>query len=373
MTFCYSPWTNIDIDPQGIISPCCKFRHTSQSEKLNIQTHTIHQYSKSNLIQQIKKDFREGKWPVGCDRCQIEEQNGIESKRNLDYTRWQDHYESYVLDSDKFITAGIAFGNTCNLKCITCNPTASSRWQAEYKTIHGINISHNKFYKDNFVKELIETAPDLVHLDIYGGEPLLSGVAEQKELLQEYIRSDKSQYISLHYITNATIFPDPEWWEIWSHFRNVDIQLSIDAIHARYEYIRYPGKWDTLVKNAEKYVSYQTGNIQLSVSHTVSAYNIYYLDEFFQWCDLIGLPRPWLGRVHNPAYMRLAVWSTPAKEFIMDHLSNSTYQDVIIWKDLLANSDDTVMFETFKKYLHQHDEYRGTKFSNTFPELCQFI
>lgn len=373
MPFCYSPWTNLDIDPLGTMAPCCKFQFDKDKEKINIQTHTIQQYSKSDFLKQIRSEFIQGNWPSGCERCKIEEQNNIESKRNLDNTRWKDQYEQYNLDSNEFITASIAFGNTCNLKCIMCGPYASSKWQKEYKTIYGIDVAHNKFYKNNFVKDLIKAAPNLIHLDIPGGEPLLSGVLEQKELLGHYIQSGKAQTISLHYTTNATIFPDTEWWEIWSHFKNVDIQLSIDAIGDRYEYIRYPAIWDTTVKNVQQYLQMQKGNIQLSISHSVSAYNIYYLDEFFEWCYTMGLPRPWLGRIHTPAHMRPSVWHSTARQAILDKLSQSQYSDVHDWKDMIANSDDSVLFETFKKYLKQHDQYRGTNFAIVFPELNKYL
>ena len=155
MPFCYSPWTNIDISPTGNISPCCKFNSASYSEQFNIQTHTIEQYSQSQLVQKIKKDFVSNTWPTGCERCQIEESNSIESKRILDYNRWKDHYKEFNLTHDRFITASVAFGNTCNLKCITCGPISSSLWQQEYKKIFNIEIPHFKFYKQNFVNNFV--------------------------------------------------------------------------------------------------------------------------------------------------------------------------------------------------------------------------
>jgi len=373
MPFCHSPWTNLDIDPLGTMAPCCKFQHDKNKQKFNIQTHTIQQYSKSKLLQQVRSEFMQGNWPSGCERCKIEEQNNIESKRNLDHARWKDHYEQYNLDSNEFITASIAFGNTCNLKCITCGPTSSSKWQKEYKDIYGIDVAHNKFYKNNFVTDLVAAAPSLVHLDIPGGEPLLSGVPEQKALLYHYIQFGQARTMSLHYTTNATVFPDAEWWEIWSHFQNVDIQLSVDAIGKRYEYIRFPANWDTTIDNVQQYIQRQKDNIQLSVSHTVSAYNIYYLDEFFEWCYTMGLPRPWLGRVHNPAHMRPSVWHNTAHQVIIDKLSESQYPDVQVWKEMIANTDDSKLFKTFKKYLHQHDQYRDTDFAAAFPELAKYL
>lgn len=373
MPFCYAPWTNLDISPQGKLSPCCKFKHSTPA--LDINTHSIEQYINSPALVDVKEKFKQGQWPSGCERCKIEEDNGIESKRMLDYTRWSEHYKKHDIESNKFLTASVAFGNTCNLKCITCNPESSSKWYNEYRQIYNIDILPSKFYKEDFVKEFLSLTTDLVHIDIPGGEPFLSGTNEQRELLQAWINTGQSQNITLHYTTNGTIWPEQSWWDLWEHFKHVDIQISVDGIKRRYEYIRFPGKWHNLSKNVDLYLkNLETkSNLQISVSHTVSAYNIYYLDEFFNWCEEIGLPRPWAGRVHNPSHMRPSVWSRDANQIIVDHLKQSKHPDVITWAELLEHSNDSDQFEEFKKRLHQHDRARNLNFKLVFPELAQWV
>jgi hypothetical protein len=85
------------------------------------------EYAGSAFLHEIQQDFLKDVWPAGCVRCQVEEQNNIPSKRQLDHDRWQEHYAEYDLRSDQWLTASIAFGNTCNLKCITCGSQSSSR------------------------------------------------------------------------------------------------------------------------------------------------------------------------------------------------------------------------------------------------------
>lgn len=345
----------------------------SHGQKYNIQKDTLGEYLGSAVLAEIKQTFKQGSWPAGCERCQIEESNNIQSKRQLDYQRWHEQYTQYQMDSNQFITGSIAFGNTCNLKCITCHPYSSSRWQQEYQDIYKINVDNVRFYRNDFVEKFIEQAPNIVHLDVPGGEPLLSGVAEQHQLLQHYVDSGQAKNFTLHYTTNASLFPESKWWELWGHFKEVDLQLSIDGVGDRYEYIRYPANWSTLEENVKQYIAKQSANIRLSVSHTVSAYNIYYLDEFFTWCYNIGLPTPWLGRVHSPSHMQPEVWPDGAKEYIVKHLQSSNYTDVVQWASLLKNTDNSAMFDSFKKYLHQHDQYRNTNFIKTFPELATYI
>jgi radical SAM protein with 4Fe4S-binding SPASM domain len=366
MPFCYSPWTNIDISPDGRVAPCCKF------VGLVPEYSTAEEYTSSKFLAEIKHNFKNQEWPAGCNRCQIEEKNNIKSKRQLDYERWKDHYDAYDLDSEKFITASVAFGNTCNLKCITCGPLSSSLWHQEHKQIYGKSVAPVKFFKQNFVKNFVKHAPDIVHLDIPGGEPFLSGVPEQKQLLEHYIQTGHAANTTIHYTTNATIWPDAEWWDLWQHFKEVEVQISIDGIGARFEYIRYPGNWNKVSANAAEYVA-QQNKIKLSVSHTVSAYNIYYLDEFFSWCYNQGLPRPWLGRVHQPAHMRPSVWIQPARDVIVANLITSKHPDVITWANLIASTDDSNLFDLFKQRCREHDQYRKTNFASVFPELAPYI
>jgi Iron-sulfur cluster-binding domain len=372
MPFCYSPWTNIDISPQGNITPCCKFQ---DKNKFNIQKNTLLDYANSEWVKNVKQKFLDNEWPDGCDRCRIEEENGIESKRILDYIRWKEHYVTVDLAATEFLTASIAFGNTCNLTCITCGPTSSSRWQKEYQQLYGVNIKPFHFYKQDFVQNFILQAPGILHLDIPGGEPFLSGVAEQHQLLTHYIQSGQAKNISIHYTTNATVYPSAKWWELWKHFKDIDMQLSVDGIGDRYEYIRYPANWNSVIHNISRYIEQEQilDNFRVSVSHTVSAYNIYYLDEFFEWCYTVGLPRPWLGRVHNPAYMRPGVWTNSAMELIINKLQSSKHPDVTQWAQLLTNTDDSNLFKDFKEKMQLHDRYRSLDFAKTFPELAAYI
>lgn len=375
MPFCFSPWTNLDISPLGDIAPCCKYRVQDNERKFNIQVDSIDDYKNSDFLRSLKSQFESNNWPDGCVRCRVEEENNVLSKRQLDYQRWQEHYKKYDLDRATTITAALSFGNTCNLKCIMCTPSASSRWRDEALELFGKTVGHFKFYKNDFVQDFVKNAPDVIHLDIPGGEPFLSGVPEQKELLRHYVESGKAGEISLHYTTNVSVYPDSDWWELWAHFKEIDMQLSIDGVGPHYEYIRYPAIWDTTVNHTQLYLDQQQrlSNFRLSVSHTLSAYNIYYLDEFFTWCSDIGLPTPWVGKVYIPKYMQLEVWPQDAKAVIVDRLRTSTFLEVKTWAEFLANTDASQHFEEFKYWTNQHDQYRGLNFVNTFPELAQWV
>jgi MoaA/NifB/PqqE/SkfB family radical SAM enzyme len=101
---------------------------------------------------------------------------------------------------------------------------------------------------------------------IGGGEPFISGVDEHLDFL-DYLLPSSAQ-IQLHYVTNCTVFPDQRFWDKWQHFKNVDIQLSIDGIEQHFEYNRWPAQWHQVDDNVNNYILHRDArsNIQISVS-----------------------------------------------------------------------------------------------------------
>jgi hypothetical protein len=375
---CLVPCTSLDIGPSGNIAPCCKFRAQTRTQNknydsLNINKNTISEYASSDYLNAIKQDMLKNEWPEGCSRCRIEEESNIKSKRILDYERWPEEFDNYTPEMG-FIIASIIFGNTCNLKCITCKPVASSRWRKEYKELYGIDIPHNKFIPVT-CDDIFDALPNAIHFDILGGEPFLSEVDKQLDLLKRYIDSGQSKHMSLHYTTNTQIYPEDKWWALWENFKEIDMQLSIDGIEDRYEYIRYPGKFEILEKNIQKYIikEKKIDNFKLSVSHTVSAYNIYYLDEFFNWCNKTGLPEPWCAIVYDPFHMCPSVYKKEIRKEIADHLNKSTINDVNAWANYMLKNDSSEYYETFLTMRDKHDSYRNTNFATVFPEIEKLI
>jgi MoaA/NifB/PqqE/SkfB family radical SAM enzyme len=377
MPLCYSPWTNFDIDTQGKIQPCCKFKWSQYPdiEPHNIISSTLTDYAQDPVLDKIKHQLENNEWPAGCMVCQSDEKNGVKSKRQMDYVRWKDAYHAHKND-DGFITTTFNFGNTCNLKCITCGPSASSLWYKEHDIIYKEKIKPNHFYyKQGFLADLILNMPNLIHMDISGGEPMISAVPEQLEILDNLIVSGQSKNVTLHYTTNTTTFAPQLLWDKWRHFKAVDIQFSIDGVGQRYNYIRFPGKWETVQENVSQYLEKENelDNIKLSVSHTVSAYNIFYLKEMLDWLTSIGLGRPYLGPVHRPAHLSPGIFPNEIKNHISKKLKEDALIDTYIWSHVIHNvSSDKTVFD-FCNFTDTHDQYRGTNFAKTFPELHNLI
>lgn len=374
-TFCYAPFTNLEILPGGSILPCCKFVDRYYDTQYNFATHSAEEYLKSEKLAVVKQELLDGKWPLGCERCRIDEEHNIRSRRQLDYDRWQHHYDAYDIASEELITLSLAITATCNLKCIICRPTASSAWKKEYKDLYGTQFPIIEEPRKKLISKFTDFAPNLVHLAIHGGEPLLSNKKEHGDLLDFYIESGQSKNISIHYTTNGTIWPQEEWLERWRHFEEIDFQISIDGIGDRFEYLRYPAKWDGIVNNVKGFIAHEkaNANFRLSVAHTVSGFNVYYIDEFVTWCNDIGLPKPWLSKLHNPNHLRPTVWPNTAKQCIIEKLLTSQWPEVRNWANLMAGNDDSDQFEEFKNYMIRHDKYRKISYQQLFPELKAYL
>jgi len=357
---CYLPWVGLDISPQGDYKPCCKYENTIST--------TLDNYLVSDELNNLKASFLAGEKPAGCSRCWKDEDSGLVSKRQLD---WRYLLKESVPNLTEFKSISLPFGNTCNLACRTCKSYASSRWLAEEKKINNHfptkMFPHNKYYQDSkFLDKMKELCKNIELLEIPGGEPFITGVEEQLEFLDHLIEHNANNIV-LHYLTNATTMPDERFWDKWKHFKKVEIQLSIDGIGKVYEYTRWPGDWHETYANIKEYQKHWKDNIQLSISHTVSIFNVFYLDEFIEWCKGEGLPNPYLGLVSRPDQYSITTLSKDTKDYLSKHLNTTN-----VVQYMNAN-DHSFLLDKTLNYVTMIDEHRKQKFSEYMPEFYNIL
>lgn len=367
MKMCYHPWVGLDISPQGEFKPCCKY---STSLANNID-----EYESSQELIQLRQDFLSGQQPAGCARCWRDEAAGLPSKRTLD-NEYVFNNQQPDLTSLKVLS--IPFGNTCNLACRICNSYSSSRWGREETKLkhHFPDIvinGHSKFYKDaDFIQSIIDRTKNVVHVEFPGGEPFYADQEAHHNLII-HLENQGAENISLHYITNGTKFPDRALTDAWKRFKKVDIQLSIDGTRDQFEYNRWPADWSTVVHNIDRYLELKNSNanIQLSISHSVSIFTVYYLPEFLEWCSANHLPEPYLGLVSRPDYYSITTLPTTAKEAIENKFKSYDVLQPIV-RAMWARDDSHLLDNTIK-YVKILDKQRKQNFAKTFPELYQLL
>ena len=364
--FCYHPWVGIDISPQGDFRPCCKYDQ--------IIAKNLDDYLTSDHLLKLKEDFLNGIKPSGCLRCWNDESAGIPSKRQIDYKYV---FNEQTPDLNKFKVLSFPFGNTCNLSCRTCNSFASSKWSHYERKLKKSAVdvkqiySHQKFYKDSdFIADIKNISEDLIDITFPGGEPFITGINEQLNYL-DFLIERNAKNISLTYITNITTFPSDEFWRRWKKFKHVNIQMSIDGISDHFEYIRWPANWAECHNNVKKYQSAQKqySNIQLSISHTVSVFNIFYLPEFFAWCYKEQLPEPYLGMVEFPVQYNVQVLPNDVKNKIVSKLLTAKFNNVVNF--LMAKNTNS--FTTTQEWIRALDAQRSQNFNQVFPELKEYL
>lgn len=361
---CHHPWVGLDITPQGEFKPCCKYE--------SIIDTSLSGYLNNKQLHQLRQEFLQGKRPSGCKRCWDDEDSGLPSKRQLDSKYI---FQNQTPDWNSLKVLSLPFGNSCNLACRTCSTYSSSGWIAESKKLKKhlpdlVVYKHQKFYKDKqFIDQIKSLGSDLTHVEFPGGEPFLAGVSEHLDFLDFLIQCG-SQNISLHYMTNATIVPDESFWHRWSKFKNVDIQLSVDGIDQHFEYLRWPGIWSQVYANIQLFQRKKTSNIQISISHTVSILNVFYLPEFVKWCLQNKLGKPYIGMVSDPTIYSVKILPREIKKIIGDKLNRFMLQEVVTYmnsENLEHELDHAV------KQIQIVDQQRGQNFADVFPEFYQLL
>jgi len=361
--FCSHPWKGLDIDPQGNYKPCCRYNKSVAT--------TFNEYINSEELLEIKKEFITGNKPKGCEWCWQEENSGIVSKRQTDWTYIFDE-QMPDLDKTEIVHLTFSFGSTCTLACVICSSYASSRWVKEARNLDIVPIyKHNKSYRDpDFLDILNVISKNIKRVEITGGEPFLAGIKEHLAFLTQLKQVNPD--IVLCYTTNGISMPTQEFLDIWQHFKKVEIRLSIDGISTHYEYNRWPALWSEVTSNIKVYQNWQTEfkNIELKVIHVVSIFTIYYLPEFLRWSLKNNLGKPYLQILSDPPMYDIRVLPKSIKDKIIDKLSKYNVQSLLTH---LTSIDIDDKFNDALLMIQKLEQQRNNSFSETFPEFYQLI
>ena len=127
--------------------------------------------------------------------------------------------------------------------------------------------------------------------------------------------------------------------DLWSQYKLVQIDFSIDDIGQRFEYQRYPAKWTDIVKNLQWFIDHAPHNCMFGVNTTVSILNKHNLDNLNSWLQ----ENFYMSRFTDPIEHR--------QQFALGKLALSAPKESAI------------------KFLDACDVRRGTDWRTTFPEL----
>ena len=227
-------------------------------------------YLTNPKLNEIRHRWNQMIWPKECSACEKVESDGAESRR-LSSLRWLNDNGIFD-DSIDLVRMDYWCGNVCNLRCATCGPHNSTAWQKELgvdKDARNTVVNHS--WRDCDLSKL-----QWIHFN--GGEPLLDD--HHIDLISSHPNLSK---LKLNYNTNATVKPRPELIDIWSRCELVVLDLSLDGIGDRFEYLRFPANWETVIKNLFWMRDNLPVNVMFEVNATISVLNQHYQDEVKTW------------------------------------------------------------------------------------------
>jgi MoaA/NifB/PqqE/SkfB family radical SAM enzyme len=381
----------------------------------NLNRDTIEEIWNGQHYREARLAMLAGEKVSACMRCYAEEDVGIDSHRTIENHIWEhgakaktqpmigtefldrliDQTDDTGYAHNPPITFDFRLGNTCNLQCVMCGPKDSSKW-VNFAQQLGQDMSRWDTSKYNWVenddfwnKQFLPLLPNIKHLVLAGGEPLL--LKQHTQLLERCIAEGHSKNIVIRYHTNGTTIPD-YLFGLWEKFKYIDLMLSIDCWGEKNDYIRYPGKWDDVIDNMHM-LDDSPDNIVPRILATVNAYNVFYMTDYADWLldqkfrkmcryGSSGTGLYNVGFVHGPTYLNIKVLPKKVKEQITikydrwhaNHNNKEFYSNRIYEiKNFMNDEDLSRHFAQFLNYTKKIDNIRNTSFEQTFPEYWTML
>lgn len=431
-TYCLYPFkAAVLTNKNGETTPCCRY-------KGNGEPNGLVKKGFSNLFVDIRKDMLNGKLIEGCWVCYKEESVGRDSMRTsaLKKRDWNLSIRGLTntvysekefmlkklptrvkrnLQTPKLEYLEIESGRYCNLKCRSCGPFLSTSWDEDLlkdkkvlQNFYGEDGSNHadlvKTPKQNeeLFKLTLNECKDLKEIKVTGGEPFLTDAF--LKFLENLVEWGLSKNIIIEIFTNCSFFPKEKYQTILLQFRTVYINLSLDGTGKRAEFLRKKSKW-SVVKQVASYwndYSVKNKNIHLMINHTVSIFNILYLNSFIKWAfeffdkkvieDIINQEQEFiqLTLVHSPLYLSPYNFSKKVKDAIITQLRNKNWRNASkgkvrsILEDIIRESEDLIVStfnrtnevdrkEEFLEKTNLLDKVRNENWKEVFPELAELL
>tara|TARA_R110000822_G_scaffold36832_4_gene103496 strand:+ start:11830 stop:12957 length:1128 start_codon:yes stop_codon:yes gene_type:complete len=366
--FCYAPWTTVQYQGTQGIKPCCEWK--GPAFKGNVKD-----YHNSKYLSKIKTAMKTHDTDIiskNCIECIETEDLGDKSTRG---------YIKRDVDSKRYTAGQLGKldyrpDNLCNLKCRMCGPNSSSLIEEEYITPK-VQQKATELHFNTGIKSpiLVRDTDDVLDFDlsnlktlaILGGEPTVN--KKVFPILDYLIDNGMNKNIRLQYTTNCTSINRP-WMSRIEKFKDVNVNLSIDAAGKAYEYIRTGAEWNKVEKNIPKIIDIaEDYSIQMVVQTTSFAIIEDWIEYFLQFpTDTINMT-PMYGVAGKldciPDHIKadkikyLEKLNHPTADMAINHLKRYPY-----------NPDQARMFKKRTMFL---DNIRGTSIYDLDPIFEEIV
>lgn len=394
--YCPLPWNTVYINNDGTQKFCCRSEVTMPRENLDFN----HEEVRKVRLQMLNDEV-----PESCNYCSRAEKDGAPSLRQEALGFGLSEAEARACtEGDGSTTAlplkyDLIMGNRCNLKCMMCMPWCSSSWVEDWEMISEglLTDETGKEAGGPFtigeVNGKLKVLPDVfswvdnqefmdliwgsirdssrtherVNLWFSGGEVTLN--PSFKQILERLVEEGLQDKVEIQILSNGTTL-SPKLESLIRSFPHIKVHFSVDAVGKKNDYIRYPSKFSVVEKNVNRVLD-KAGLIYV----TVSAMNVFDVDEIIRWCEDLGLqarfevvygPLIWLSplslsaRHRQEAYKRLI-------NVARGPLKHTKKEDVISLAEMIKNTQRWQPNpREFWKLIRKFDRVRSTDFLGTF-------
>lgn len=322
----------------------------------------------SQPLQEKRHTNQQNIWLEECWQCERVENAGQKSFR-------QSMIEAFGTEINLSGPQRIdlLFDRSCNLACRSCAPSNSTFWIKHLRDaglpVHVNNNSHNNF---EIIKQTL-TKLDLSNLrqiQFCGGETLMGNAYwEAAQLISELV-PDSRERILLGFQTNGTQPLAEKNYRILENFNLVKFMISIDGIHDRFEYLRWPANWNQVVDNILTIREKAPSNVMFFIQECTSNLNLYYFNEVGNWVK------------NNFSSNRFGDQTDHSTQLAIHHYLDVNYitQEYVdalqgtemakfIRDDWQENPDKIAEFLTETE---KFDSLRAQDWKQTFPEVADF-
>ena len=247
-SLCPLPFAGAIVNTDGSVQ-CCSI---SKEFLGNVNNQSLQEIlTTSPKLKQIRRDMLDNKFPKNCSDCYVKEQH--HKTTNFDNISNRLYHMKILKDSPfklykdehkfELQQMDLRWRNTCNFACVYCDPVFSSVW-AKFEGVPDKMTNKSMDETFLFVKQNIK---NLKTIYMAGGEPFL--IKENLKII-DLIKKENPDLL-LRINTNLSILT-PKIYHQLKELKNVHWIVSAEATGKKFNYIRWPGNYQTLMQNIKK-------------------------------------------------------------------------------------------------------------------------
>lgn len=421
--FCVLPFMHVQYKPSGQSKLCCRYDLAAEDKQskigvidnlsnmtnirhgLTIQKTSIEDTFNSTYWQRARDLAIDNKRISGCSKCYKEEvvvkdEIGM-SMRMGSSIIYNEGYMHKLAVKQEISFLEVGFGNFCNLACLTCNSTLSTSWHKDDLALSDSPEFDRKVFPQlenlTFTPSK-ETLDSLRVIKFTGGEPMIN--PEFVKFIDHICTNGTPENISLEIYTNCSYIPSPKLLKNLSMFKDIQLNLSVDAYGEVNDFVRYGSKWSGEQKNSVSAaiefwlaVGEENTNIHVILAPTLSVLNMFYIKDLIEWWNdkmiALGKSVDISESGEYTEYVKIQPAHEP-KYISPDLLPKSYYDTVREWASTIVQDDRSGMTNCLRKiqratmstqsgkiedaklllnYLEKMDKIRGTDARASVPLL----